>query len=159
VLRLCAALTLLLACGDGNEDSPTAPATEARRELIEMIRAMGPYVGEIEIQRILTEEGQMVAGVSGTLLMQATQWVFNSFSPDGEIVIEGTLRIGIIVSPWTIRGQLETSARVVMVVDLTLDLSDLEKPRLAGQLRYKGHRFEVEELLTEASIMPEVGDS
>ena len=46
-----------------------------------------------------------------------------------------------------------------MHVDMILDLSDLENPVLAGQLRYKGHRLEVTELLVEASTMPEAGNS
>ena len=86
-------------------------------------------------------------------MITLTMWSFEEYSPDGAMVVNGELAIGVIAVPFTIVGELQISGsqEALVEVDMTLDLSDAENPQLGGKVIYNGVRFDVVDLVAVAS--------
>ena len=141
----------LSGCGDdggSKKSNPADPQTSA--DVLNVVSAMGTASQGIDLQQLFSSsEGQVIEGESGQLVITLTRWSFEEYSPDGAMVVNGELAIGVLTVPLTIAGQLQISGsqEALVEVDMTLDLSDDENPQLGGDITYNGVRFDVADLV------------
>jgi hypothetical protein len=145
---------ILIGCGDdggSGGSNPVDPQTNA--DVLSVVSAMGAATEGIDAQQLFSSsERQVIEGESGQVVITLTKWSFEDYSPDGAIVINGELAIGVFSAPFTIDGELQISGtqEALVTVDMTLDLTDAENPQLGGKIIYNGVRFEIADLLVNA---------
>ena len=140
-------------CGgdDKGSSNPVDPATTA--EVLAVVAAMGAATEDIDIAQLFSSsEGQVVEGESGQIVVTLTTWTFEDYSPDGAMVLNGELAIGVVSVPLTIKGELQISGSqdAVVDIDMTLDISEQDNPQLGGKVIYNGVKFEVVDLIAAA---------
>ena len=74
---------------------------------------------------LLLTGGGVIDGQEGTLTVEGTNIVLSGYSPDGELFLDGELRVNLFVSPWTLKGAVATSgsSEAQWEVDMTIDVS------------------------------------
>jgi hypothetical protein len=151
---LIAIAAFVIGCGDdGGSGRSNAVDPQTNADVLSVVSAMGAATEGIDTQQLFSSrEGQVIEGESGQVVITLTMWSFEDYSPDGVIVVNGELAIGVLTAPLTIQDELQISGaqEALVEVDMTLDLSDAEDPQLGGKIIYNGVRFDVEDLLTVA---------
>ena len=152
---LMAITAFLIGCGDDGGNGKSNPADpQTSTDALSVVSAMGSAAEGIDAQQLFSSsEGQVIEGESGQVVITLTMWSFEEYSPDGAMVVNGELAIGVIAVPFTIVGELQISGsqEALVEVDMTLDLSDSENPQLGGEVIYNGVRFDVVDLVAVAS--------
>ena len=151
-------LTLLfLGCGD--DEAPTAPepappdaAEAARAQAQALFTSLEPVVGKA-LELMLTGGGTL-EGEQGTLTVAGSTMTLESFSADGQLVLDGELVLDLLAQPVTLKGDLEASGlegregSVPVKVDVTIDTST--DPRTYGGTVTIGEDvYDLEELFAE----------
>jgi hypothetical protein len=174
IRRILGCLTLLCicslsysACGgdDGGGNTLSGPELAAvQAEVVEIMGVLLQSAAELDLASLFTPEGQVIEGVQGSLTVTLLQWVFAQYSPDGLLILDGELNLGLS-QPTPMTGELEISgskqgtAQVNMMIETVADSDTTDENtsttfNYAGTITYKGVEFEVEDLL-EASAPPD----
>ena len=130
---------LLLACGGDDaptepEPAPPDPAEAARAQARALFTSLEPVVGRA-LELMLTGGGT-IEGEQGTLAVAGSTMTLESFSADGQLVLDGELVLDLLAQPVTLKGDLEASGLegregpVPVKVDVTIDTST--DPRTYG---------------------------
>lgn len=130
---------LLLACGGDEaptEPEPSPPEAEeaARAQAQALFTSLEPVVARA-LELMLTGGGTM-EGEQGTLTVAGSTMTLESFSADGQLVLDGELVLDLLAQPLTLRGDLQASGLesregpVPVKVDVTIDIST--DPRTYG---------------------------
>lgn len=135
--RLAAILPLAmlwLACGGDDADGPTEPengmtaeeeAAQAQAQARALFTGLEPVVAQA-LELMLTGGGA-IEGQQGTLTVAGSTMTLDSFSVDGQLVLDGELVLDLLVQPMTLKGDLEASGlegregTVDVKVDITID--------------------------------------
>ena len=141
---------MVAGCGDDakQEPAPTARDFTANQVLLaEMEVALGKSVA-----LIFTGGGSVPGPGGGQVLVEGTSFIFQQYSPDGELVIDGQLDLNVLASPVTLKGtiQLAGSMELEALVDMTINILD-EPMTYGGTLTVDGEVFDVAELQQETS--------
>ncbi|MBT3343641.1 MAG: hypothetical protein HN712_30055 [Gemmatimonadetes bacterium] len=150
-LMFCLACAVGLAgCGDDDskeDETPTGPDLSANQELlVEMQNAL-----EKAVALIFTGGGSVPGAGGGQVVVEGTSFIFQEYSPDGELMIDGQLDLNILASPVTLKGTIELtgSMEYPVIVDMTIDVR--QEPFLyGGTLTVDGEIYDVAELEEEA---------
>ncbi|MBI92600.1 MAG: hypothetical protein CME05_05230 [Gemmatimonadaceae bacterium] len=150
-LALCLAV-VIIGCGDDakkeEEPAPTAPDLTANAVLLEeMEQALANSVA-----LIFTGGGSVQGAGGGQVLVEVTSFIFQDYSPDGELIIGGQLDMELLASPVTLKGtiQLSGSMDFEVVVDMTIDVTQ-DPFTYGGTLTVDEEVFDVTELQEEAN--------
>ena len=130
---------LLLACGGDDaptepEPAPPDPEEAARAQARALFTSLEPVVGRA-LELMLTGGGT-IEGEQGTLAVAGSTMTLESFSADGQLVLDGELVLDLLAQPVTLKGDLEASGLegqegpVPVKVDVTIDTST--DPRTYG---------------------------
>ncbi len=151
-------LTLLfLGCGDDEaptEPEPSPPDAEeaARAQAQALFTSLEPVVGKA-LELMLTGGGTL-EGEQGTLTVAGSTMTLESFSADGQLVLDGELVLDLLAQPVTLKGDLEASGlegregSVPVEVDVTIDTST--DPRTYGGTVTIGEDvYDLDELFAE----------
>ena len=163
-LLVCALAVAAAGCGDDDDNAAngTGPANGAQQaDAVEVMSVIRASAAGLDFAGLLTNpDGQTIPGESGELVITAVAWSFNSYSPDGGLVFDGQLNIGILNTPFTMRGDLAISGskdadvKVDMTIAIVPDPDDPEDQdfEFGGTVNYNGVDFLVTDLLeaTEA---------
>ena len=103
---------LLLACGGDDaptepEPAPPDPAEAARAQARALFTSLEPVVGRA-LELMLTGGGT-IEGEQGTLAVAGSTMTLESFSADGQLVLDGELVLDLLAQPVTLKGDLEAS--------------------------------------------------
>ena len=136
---------LFLACG--GDDAPTEPEpappdaeAAARAQAQALFTSLEPVVAKA-LELMLTGGGT-IDGEQGTLTVAGSTMTLESFSADGQLVLDGELVLDLLVQPVTLKGDLQANGiegregPVPVKVDVTIDIST--DPR--DLRRYRHHR-------------------
>ena len=140
-------------CGDDDKSSSNPVDPETTAEVLAVVSAMGAATEDIDIAQLFSSsEGQVIEGESGQIVVTLTTWTFEDYSPDGAMVLNGELAIGVVSVPLTINGELQISGSqdAVVDIDMTLDIGEQDNPQLGGKVIYNGVKFEVVDLIAAA---------
>ena len=143
---------VIIGCGDDakkeEESAPTAPDLTANAVLLEeMEQALANSVA-----LIFTGGGSVQGAGGGQVLVEGTSFIFQDYSPDGELIIGGQLDMELLASPVTLKGtiQLSGSMEFEVVVDMTIDVTQ-DPFTYGGTLTVDEEVFDVTELQEEAN--------
>ena len=149
-MAICVCLSMVAGCGDdaNKEPAATAPDFTANQVLLaEMEVAL-----EKSVALIFTGGGRVPGSGGGQVLVEGTSFIFQQYSPDGELVIDGQLDLNVLASPVTLKGtiQLAGSMEFEVLVDMTINILD-EPISYGGTLIVDGEVFDVAEIEQEVS--------
>jgi acetylornithine deacetylase/succinyl-diaminopimelate desuccinylase-like protein len=101
---------------------------------------------------IFTGGGAVQGAGGGQVLVEGTSFIFQDYSPDGELIIGGQLDMELLASPVTLKGtiQLSGSMEFEVVVDMTIDVTQ-DPFTYGGTLTVDEEVFDVTELQEEAN--------
>lgn len=150
-------ILLLPACG--GDDAPTEPepappdaAEAARAQAQGLFTSLEPVVTKA-LELMLTGGGT-IEGEQGTLAVAGGTMTLESFSADGQLVLDGELVLDLLAQPVTLKGDLQASGLegqegpVPVKVDITIDIST--DPRTyGGSVTIGEDVYDLEELFAE----------
>ena len=125
---------LALSCGGDDGDGPTEPETgtseeeqaaRAQEQVRGLFTTLEPVVAEA--MGLLLQGGGTIEGQQGTLTVAGSTMTLESFSADGQLVLDGELTLDLLVQPVTLKGDLVASGLegqegpVDVKVDITID--------------------------------------
>lgn len=148
---------LFLACG--GDDAPTEPEpappdaeAAARAQAQALFTSLEPVVAKA-LELMLTGGGT-IDGEQGTLTVAGSTMTLESFSADGQLVLDGELVLDLLVQPVTLKGDLQANGiegregPVPVKVDVTIDIST--DPRTYGGTVTIGEDvYDLDELFAE----------
>lgn len=141
----------LAGCGSDDDpkqdESPTGLDLSANQVLLEEMQVALTKA----VALIFTGGGAVPGAGGGQVVVEGTSFIFQEYSPDGELVIGGQLDLNILASPVTLKGTIELtgSMEYPVIVDMTIDVTS--DPFLyGGTLTVDGEVFDVAELEQEA---------
>ena len=135
--RLTAVLPLVLlalACGGDDGNGPTEPengtseeerAARAREQVQGLVSTLEPVL--VQAMGLLLTGGGTIQGEQGTLVVAGSTLTLESFSADGQLVLDGELTLNLLVQPVTLKGDLVANGLgdqedpVDINVDMTID--------------------------------------
>ena len=153
---------LALACGGDDGNGPTEPengtseeeqAARAQEQVRGLFTTLEPVV--VEAMGLLLQGGGTIEGQQGgTLTVAGSTMTLESFSADGQLVLDGELTLDLLVQPLTLKGDLVASGlegqegSVDVKVDITIDPTT--DPRTYGGTVTVGEVvYDLAELLAE----------
>ena len=94
----------------------------------------------------------------GTVVLAGSNWTLQDYSPDGSLIINGSLVVDMTLFPAVpISGELTTSGSIESTVVLDL-LLDLETAALIGMITIDGENFDMADIIAAAEgreVLPE----
>lgn len=157
-LALCSAM-VFAACGDDDDDggSPTAPQDNAAAGDLppEAIQLTGLLVASFQTAFFasLVADTTSVPGIGGSIEIMGNEWVLQDFSPDGQLVLNGTLIVAKELFPnipvmgsATLSGSQEGTIELDMLI--SVEGTDLSA---TGTITIDGVDFDIAELISAAS--------
>ena len=153
-LVLCSTL-VLAACGDDDEAAPVAPEPEPVAEITpEIVGLYGTLVTSFtNVFFAVAVGGTSVEGEGGGSVEVAdNEWTLQDFSPDGALIINGTLNVGVAETPIPLTGTVTLSgsheAELMLDMAITVEGTDLSA---TGTITIDGAEFDVAELSAAAA--------
>ena len=155
-LVLCSAL-VLVACGD-DDSTPSAPVEPdpppAAEITPEIVGLYGTLVGSFQnvFFAALVPGTTSVAGESGSVEIEGNEWTLQDYSPDGSLVINGTLNIDITQETIPLTGTvtLSGSQEAEMVLDMLIT-TGADGLSATGTITINDVEFDVAELSAAAA--------
>jgi len=150
-LTLLPAVTLI--SGGRSEGAPIPSLDNDREQARAIVVILRETFEGLDVSQVLGG-GQVIEGKRGSLEITITTVTFNSYSPDGQLIIDGELILRVLPPPITAKGELMLtgSQEGRMEIDLTVDIS-AEEPALGGTATFKGNEYEIAELLAESTAV------
>ncbi|MCY4604523.1 MAG: hypothetical protein OXE49_09855 [Gemmatimonadetes bacterium] len=149
-LVLCSAL-VLAACGDDDEAAPVEPEPEPVAEITpEIVGLYGTLVSSFQTVffAVLIPGTTSVDGEGGgSVAIAGNDWTLQDFSPDGALIINGALNVGIDQTPIPLTGTVTLSgsqeAEITLDMQITVGADGLSS---TGTITIDGAEFDVAEL-------------
>ncbi len=161
ILLIMPLALLALACGDDEGNGPTGPengttkeeeAAEAQEQVQGLFSALEPVV--VKAMGLLLTGGGTIEGEQGTLAVTGSTLTLESFSADGQLVLDGELTLDLLVQPVTLKGDLVASGLggqegpVDVNVDITIDATT-DPPTYGGTVTVGEDVYDLAELFAE----------
>ncbi len=151
-LVLCSAL-MLAACGDDDESTPVEPEPVAEITP-EVVGLYGTLVSSFQnVFFAVAVGGTSVEGEGGgSVEIAGNEWTLQDFSPDGSLIINGTLNVGVTETPVPLSGTvtLSGSQEAELVLDMAIAIEGTELSA-TGTIAIDGAEFDVAELSAAAT--------
>lgn len=155
-LVLCSAL-VLVACGD-DDSTPSAPVEPdpppAAEITPEIVGLYGTLVSSFTgVFSAVLVGGTSVAGEGGgSVEIEGNQWTLQDFSPDGALIINGVLNVGVTETPVPLTGTITLSgsqeAELVLDMEISVGADGLSA---TGTITVNDAEFDVAELSAAAA--------
>ena len=155
ILALCGAL-VWAACGDDDDSAPTEPEPEPTPELTpEIVALSGTLVASFRdafAVALISDEAEVPGTGGGTLTIAGNTWTLQDYSPDGALIINGTLDVAKDQFPQVpVVGTVETtgSSENTIALDIVVDASGAELVT-TGTITIDGAAFDIAEIVAAA---------
>ena len=158
-LVLCSAL-VLVACGDDDEAAPVEPEQPAAAELTpEIIGLYGAVVGtftNIFFAALVPGTTSVSGEGGGSVEISGSDWTLQDYSPDGELIANGALSVGLDQTPIPLSGKvtLSGSQEAELILDMQLSV-DADGLSATGTITIDGAEFDVAEVSAAAEAAAE----
>jgi len=147
------------ACSGDDSLSGNDRAT-VRAEAVEIMAVLSAAAADLDFSALFTRE-HVIEGLMGVLTISLLNWVFAGYSPDGKLIMDGKLSLGL-GQPTPMEGELQISgsnlgtALVNMTIEVgapadTANADTSSSIKLGGSINFKGLDFDVVQLM-EASV-------
>ena len=156
-LVLCGAL-VLVACGGDDDPAPVEPEPAAAELTPEIIGLYGTLVTSFtNVFFAVAVGGTSVEGEGGgSVEIAGNEWMLQDFSPDGALIINGTLNVGVTETPIPLTGTVALSGShdAELVLDMAIAVEGTELSA-TGTITIDGAEFDVAELSAAAAAAAE----
>ena len=141
-------------CGD-DESAPVEPESEPLAEITpEIVGLYGTLVStftNIFFAALVPGTTSVPGEGGGSVEIYGNDWRLQDYSPDGELIANGTLSIGLDQTPIPLSGEVAFSGSHVAELILDMELSvDADGLSVAGTLTINGAEFDAAELSAAA---------
>ena len=160
-LVLCSAL-VLAACGD-DDSAPVEPEPEPVAEITpEIVGLYGTLVSSFTsvFFAVLVGQTSVEGEGGGSVEIAGPEWTLQDFSPDGALIINGTLNVGLDQTPIPLTGTVTLSgaqeAELVLDMALAIEGTDLSA---TGTITIDGAEFDVAEVSAAAAAAAEAAEA
>lgn len=158
-LVLCSALALA-ACGD-DDDEPTpvepepTPAAEITPEIVGLYGTLVSSFTSV-FSAVLVGGTSVEGEGGGSVEIEGNQWTLQDFSPDGELIINGTLNVGVTETPVPLTGEVTLTgsqdAKLVLNMEISVGPDGLSA---TGTITINDAEFDVAALSAAAAAAAE----
>ena len=161
-LILCCTL-VLTACGDDDESTPVEPEPEPVAELTPAIVGLyGTLVSSFQTVffAVLVGTTSVPGEGGGSVEIEGNEWMLQDFSPDGELIINGTLNIDVNQDPIPLNGTVTLSGaqEAEMMLDMLIT-AGADGLSATGTIIIDGAEFNVAELSAAAAAAAEAAEA
>ncbi|MCY3788483.1 MAG: hypothetical protein OXH63_06810 [Gemmatimonadetes bacterium] len=154
-LVLCGALVLAACGGDDDEAAPVEPEQPAAAEITpEIVGLYGTVVTaftNIFFAALIPGTTSVPGEGGGSVEISGNDWTLNEYSPDGELIANGALSVGLDQTPIPLSGEVTLSgsheAELVLDMELSVDADGLSA---TGTITINGAEFDVAEVSAAA---------
>ena len=149
-LVLCGAL-VLVACGGDDEAAPVEPEPEPVAEITpEIIGLYGTVVSSFQtifFAALIPGTTSVDGEGGGSVEIAGNDWTLQDYSPDGALIVNGALNVGLDQTPIPLTGEvtLSGSHEAELVIDMAIT-ADAEGLSSTGTITIDGAEFDVAEL-------------
>ena len=147
--------TLVSVCGDDDDAAPVEPEPEPVAEITpEIVGLYGTLVTSFtNVLFAVVVGGTSVEGEGGgSVEIAGNEWTLQDFSPDGALIINGTLNVGVAETPIPLTGTVTLSgsqeAELILNMELSVGTDGLSA---TGTITIDGAEFDVAELSAAAA--------
>ena len=155
-LVLCGALVLVACGGDDDEAAPVEPEPEPVAEITpEIVGLYGTVVTaftNIFFAALVPGTTSVPGEGGGSVEISGNDWTLNEYSPDGELIANGTLSVGLDQTPIPLSGEVTLSgsheAELILDMELSVDADGLSA---TGTININGAEFDVAEVSAAAA--------
>ena len=157
-LILCGALVLVACGGDDDDAAPVEPEPAVAEITPEIVGLYGTLVTSFtNVFFAVAVGGTSVEGEGGgSVEIAGNEWTLQDFSPDGALIINGTLNVGVAETPIPLTGTVTLSgshdAELVLDMAIAVEGTDLSA---TGMITIDGAEFDVAELSAAAAAAAE----
>ena len=159
-LVLCGALVLVACGGDDDEAAPVEPEPEPVAEITpEIVGLYGTVVTaftNIFFAALVPGTTSVPGEGGGSVEISGNDWTLNEYSPDGELIANGALSVGLDQTPIPLSGEVTLSgsheAELVLDMELSVDADGLSA---TGTITINGAEFDVAEVSAAAAAAAE----
>lgn len=158
-LILCSAL-VLAACGGDDDSAPVEPEPEPVAEITpEIVVLYGTLVTTFQnvfFAALVPGTTSVPGEGGGTVEIAGNDWTLQDYSPDGALIINGALNVGLDQTPIPLTGTvtLSGSQEAELALDMELSIGD-EGLSATGTITIDGAEFDVAELSAAAAAAAE----
>ena len=157
-LVLCGALVLVACGGNDDEAAPVEPEPAAAELTPEIIGLYGTLVTSFtNVFFAVAVGGTSVEGEGGgSVEIAGNEWTLQDFSPDGALIINGILDVGVAETPIPLTGTVTLSGShdAELVLDMAIAVEGTELSA-TGTITIDGAEFDVAELSAAAAAAAE----
>ena len=153
-LVLCGALVLVACGGDDDDAAPVEPEPAAAEITPEIVGLYGTVVTaftNIFFAALVPGTTSVPGEGGGSVEISGNDWTLNEYSPDGELVANGALSVGLDQTPIPLSGEVTLSgsheAELVLDMELSVDADGLSA---TGTININGAEFDVAEVSAAA---------
>ena len=157
-LVLCSAL-VLVACGGDDDTAPVEPEPAAAEITPEIVGLYGTVVSaftNIFFAALVPGTTSVPGEGGGSVEISGNDWTLNEYSPDGELIANGTLSVGLDQTPIPLSGEVTLSgsheAELVLDMELSVGTDGLSA---TGTIIIDGAEFDVAEVSAAATAAAE----
>ena len=159
-LVLCGVLVLAACGGDDDEAAPVEPEQPAAAEITpEIVGLYGTVVTaftNIFFAALVPGTTSVPGEGGGSVEISGNDWTLNEYSPDGELIANGALSVGLDQTPIPLSGEVTLSgsheAELVLDMELSVDADGLSA---TGTITINGAEFDVAEVSAAAAAAAE----
>ncbi len=153
-LVLCGALVLVACGGDDDDAAPVEPEPAAAEITPEIVGLYGTVVTaftNIFFAALVPGTTSVPGEGGGSVEISGNDWTLNEYSPDGELVANGALSVGLDQTPIPLSGEVTLSgsheAELILDMELSVDADGLSA---TGTITINGAEFDVAEVSAAA---------
>ena len=157
-LVLCGAL-VLVACGGDDDTAPVEPEPAAAELSPEVIGLYGTLVStftNIFFAALVPGTTSVPGEGGGSVEISGNDWTLQDYSPDGALIANGALTVGIDQTPIPLSGEVTLSgsheAELVLDMELSVGTDGLSA---TGTITIDGTEFDVAEVSAAATAAAE----
>ena len=153
-LVLCGALVLVACGGDDDEAAPVEPEPAAAEITPEIVGLYGTVVTaftNIFFAALVPGTTSVPGEGGGSVEISGNDWTLNEYSPDGELIANGALSVGLDQTPIPLSGEVTLSgsheAELILDMELSVGTDGLSA---TGTITINGAEFDVAEVSAAA---------
>ena len=153
-LVLCGTLVLVACGGDDDEAAPVEPEQPAAEITPEIVGLYGTVVTaftNIFFAALVPGTTSVPGEGGGSVEISGNDWTLNEYSPDGELIANGALSVGLDQTPIPLSGEVTLSgsheAELVLDMELSVGTDGLSA---TGTITINGAEFDVAEVSAAA---------
>ena len=158
-LVLCGTLVLAACGGDDDEAAPVEPEPAAAEITPEIVGLYGTVVTaftNIFFAALVPGTTSVPGEGGGSVEISGNDWTLNEYSPDGELIANGALSVGLDQTPIPLSGEvtLSGSHEAELILDMQLSVGT-DGLSATGTITINGVEFDVAEVSAAATAAAE----